>query len=361
MNIYWIVLIITAILAILFQNDRKSFVITTSMVHIFVEGFRYRFMHGDLMKYHSEFIETVNHAWTSPEILRDGRNTLFYMLMKFVAEAFHQNFQVLLFIIAFISITSIAIVIYYYSPSPFISFVMWSCFGFYIFSFYSIKQTLAMAVVMMASMAVFEEKRGFFYILVVLAGLIHLPAFVFLPAYELCRAKKMKTVGWFYIVAFLIIFFRRNQIVTIMADVYYDSEKYADVAMNVIGGKTIMLIGLLFAFLLLCDLNDVTARKIFIFVAVASLLQLFSVYDNVFTRLSDYYFQFVILLAPFMLQQVHSEHHYPKLYFNIPSRRIITLAFVCLALYFYYHVNLSDIKPGVDDIVGNFAFMWQVS
>ena len=39
------------------------------------------------------------------------------------------------------------------------------------------------------------------------------------------------------------------------------------------------------------------------FVAVATVIQLFSVYNNVFERLADYYFQFSIIFVPFILDQ----------------------------------------------------------
>lgn len=361
MNIYWEVLIITAVLAFVFRNHKKAFVVSAAGVHIFVCGFRYKFMHGDLMRYNTEFMDTLNYGWLDDKILREGRNTLFYMLNKFIAEFFDGNFQVLLFVITLISIVSISVVIYRYSPAPFISFVMWSCFGFYIFSFYSIKQTLAMGFVMFAAIAIFEERRLAFYVLAITAGFIHLPAFIFLPAYELCRVKKVKTVAGLYAVAFIVIFLFRNQIVSSMADVYYDSEKYADVAFGIIGGKAILFVAILISSYLLCGFSEEISRKTFTLVAVASLLQLFSVYDNVFTRLADYYFQFIILLAPYMLKQIHAKNKYPPLYFNYRSQKILTMAFICLALVFYYSVNLSgdNVKP-VDDLIGNFAFMWQV-
>lgn len=360
MNIYWEVLIITAVLAVIFKNNKKMFVLSASAVHIFVCGFRYVHMHGDLLKYNYEFEDTLNYAWNSPEILHEGRNSLFYMVMKFIAELTNCNFQVLLFIIALVSILSIAVVIYKYSPMPFISFLMWSCFGFYIFTFYSIKQTLAMAMIMFASIAIFEKRRLAFYLLILIAGLIHMPAFVFLPAYELCNFKHVQSLFGIYAIAFGIIFVEKNRIVTMMADLYYEADKYEDVAIWSMGGKTAMMIAILFVGFLLCGISEDITRKTYVLLIAAAIFQVFSVYDNVFTRLADYYFQFIILFAPLMLKQTHKAPYYPRLYFNERSQQMLVVCFSILAIWFYYRVNLANNggPESVNNLVRNFAFMW---
>lgn len=182
LNVYWAVLAVTGFFAVLFKNNRKKFIISSAIIHILVCGLRYDSMHGDMIAYKRGFFSYGNVGWLSESILSGGRNTLFHALNKLVANLTNNNFQVMLFVIAALSIISISIVIYKYSEMPFISYLMWSCFGFYMFGFYSIKQSLAMAVLMFASIAIFEKKPIFFYLLVVIAGFIHVPAFVFLPA-----------------------------------------------------------------------------------------------------------------------------------------------------------------------------------
>ena len=56
LNVYWAVLVITGLLAILFKNDRKKFVISAAIVHIIVCGLRYDMMHGDLVAYKKVFL-----------------------------------------------------------------------------------------------------------------------------------------------------------------------------------------------------------------------------------------------------------------------------------------------------------------
>lgn len=361
MNIFWEVLIITTILAVVFRNNRKGFIISAAAVHIFVCGFRYEFVHGDLIAYKREFLGYSKMDWLDDAILAKGRNTLFYALNKLVANLTNDNFQVLLFLIAFISILSVSLIAYRYSQMPYISFLLWSCFGFYKMSFYSIKQTLAMAFILFAVIGLFEHKRMWFYLMVIIAGFIHTPAFAFLPAYELCRAKKLSTVVVFYIITAIVIFIFRNEIMAWMTDLYYEGEKYAAVDSTRLGGKTLMMIALLLVGIVMCSFNYEKYRYTFILMASGSLLQMFSVYDNVFTRLADYYFQFIILYAPFILKQPHKNlSDVAIVYFDDESQELLTAAFMLLAVVFYYRTDLSNNNiTSVDNIVRNFRFFWQ--
>lgn len=361
LNVYWAVMAITTVFAVVFRNDKKKFIISTAIVHILVCGLRYDQMHGDLSAYKRGFYSLASAGWFSDVVIKNGRNTLFYLLNKLVATLTNSNFQVLLFVISFISIAAISYVIYRYSEQPYISFLMWSCFGFYIFSFYSIKQTLAMAFIMLSSIGIFERKPVLFYVLVIIAGFVHMPAFVFLPAYELCRVKKPSTIIRFYLIFIVTVILFKNQIVDLMADLYYEGGMYTSLDTMDIGGKFIMMICLLGVGVVLCNLRNEYYRYTFILLATASLLQMFSAYNHVFTRLADYYFQFIILYAPFMLKQVHNdENDISMFYFNDDSRKLLTIGFVLLALAFYYRVYFRAANSVVvDDLVANFRFYWQ--
>lgn len=361
MNVFIFVLIITTFFAILFKEDKRKFIISTALVHIIICGFRSDAIHGDLLAYKRGFDGYAVSGWFSNSIISNGRNTLFYGLNKLIANLTNNNFQVLLFVIACMSIIAISFIIYRYSEFPYLSYLMWNCFGFYIFSFYSIKQAMAMAFIMLASIGIFEKNRKEFYIFTVLAGFTHMPAFVFLPAYELCRARKLRTIVYFYIVLVLVIVLFRNQIVGSMADLYYEGEKFIQVNSFGVGGKSLMMIALLISGVFLCNIKYDRFRYTFILLATASLIQMFSVYDNVFTRLADYYFQFIILYAPFILKQPYTNREdCPYLLFNEASRRLLIFGFICLAFLFYYRVDLSGDNVGTaNNIVANFRFFWQ--
>lgn len=360
MNIYWKVILITIILAAIFKRNKKAFVLSATIVHTFVAGFRYMYMHGDLKSYANGFYMMKDYKWFSDDILHEGRNTLFYVLNKLVSTFANDDFQVLLLIIALISSASIGVLIYRYSPKPLVSYIVWNCFGYYMFSFYSLKQTIAMAFVMFAAIGIFENNLKKFLLFSVIAGFFHLPAFVFLPAFFLARIKNARHIILVYFVIFITVFIFRNTIVSMMSDLYYESERFSGYDPSTIGGKCIMMILILLAGYMLCGMSNEVFRKLFVLISIASLLQIFSMYDNIFTRLADYYFQFFILYAPCMLAQVHKRPYIPPMYFDKRSQQILTIAFIVLALVFYQLTSLDVGSVSNTDNLLNFKFMWEV-
>ncbi len=318
-------------------------------------------MHGDLLKLGATFQNLKGEPWGSKQIINGGKNTLYYILNKVVGLWSDGNFQTLLFIIALFSTISLSIVIYYYSKQPFISYLCWNCFGFYIFSFYSLKQTLAMSFLMFAVIGIYEDNRTLFYVMTIIAGLIHFPAFVFLPAYEITRIRNMYYVIRIYIASVVVIFLFRSRIVKFMSELYYEEEIQKKVDFFSVGGRTGMIVALLLAGILLCGLSDDLFRKTFLLIALASLLQIFSVYSFVFTRLADYYFQFIVIYAPCLLVQVYKKPYYPRLFFDKKSQKMFSIVFVCLLILLYQYSSLStdSSKSDVDNLVENYKFMWE--
>ena len=98
---------------------------------------------------------------------------------------------------------------------------------------------------------------------------------------------------------------------------------------------------------------------------VAAMLQMFSGFDNVFTRLTDYYFQFVILYLPMMLyteeDDAEGDNQAIRHIVLTPGQRTAAVACVAvLAFWYYYHTNLSvTIEYAVDNYL-NYRFCWEV-
>ena len=126
--------------------------------------------------------------------------------MKAVCHITDGDFQILLLLIAIIIEIIVAILIYRYSPIPWLSFAMWNCLGFYVFGFSAVKQSLAMAILMLSYICIIEKKPKMFVVWTLLATAIHLPALAFLPAYPISKLKlNFKTIAG-YIVSAVAIF-----------------------------------------------------------------------------------------------------------------------------------------------------------
>lgn len=366
-TVYYLVLAAVIVLGLVMPQSgkqKKNYIITMAVIHAFVSGFRYKLLTGDLQKYACSFLASGKQKWFSDEILNGGKNFLFYLFLKAVNFFTNENFQIVLIIIAVIIEVAVAFIVYKHSPSPWLSYLIWNCFSFYIFGFNAMKQSFAMAFVMLAFSAIMDKKPVKFTVWMLIAGSIHFPAFVFFPAYFISRRKisiKFLTV---YVALAILVFAFRVQIVDFIKDFYYEeSIEFED--SGGIGGRFIMMCAILFAGIMLKGLNGKKFSTLFHIIAIAAILQIFSSFDNIFTRLSDYYFQMSIIFIPMIFTDFDDEA-YPdslsnkRLYFGTKVKKLLIIALAALSVWFYYYTCLSvKITYAPDDYL-NYRFCWEV-
>ena len=342
-------------------RQKKAYIALMAVLHAFVCGWRYMYLTGDLLKYSGQYtrIYPVN-GWFSEQVFDGGRNFGFAWLSKLLSLISNGNFQILLIVIAVITEIAVAVIIYRYSPAPWLSYLLWNCFGFYLFGFSAIKQALAMALLMLAFIGIMEEKPKEFLFWTALAGCIHAPALIFLPAYWMAKSRLSIQKLISYGVCAGLVFLFRNQIVVFVSNFYYDETDF--MINEHVGGRFLMIAALLVVGVILRGFSGKDFSKLFNLMFVAALIQMFSGFDNVFTRLTDYYFQFVILYLPVMF--------YPEKDDALrPSRRLVlsrqqrVAALLCVALLaglYYYTTNLNHtIEYEVDNYL-NYRFSWEV-
>lgn len=369
---YWIIVAIVIVLGGLMpQNgyNKKYYVILIACLHTFLCGFRYKFLTGDLMKYEWNYRDYLNYDWLSEKIVQEGRNTGFQMFMKLISMITNGDFQIFLIVIAIIIEIAVAVMIYLYSPRPWLSYLVWNCIGFYIFGFSAIKQALAMAFIMCAMICVLEEKPIRFLFWTLLAGFIHMPAFAFLPAYWLAKRKISIGMILSYVVVAGGIFVFKNQIVVFVSNLYYEEEtiELFQNSSSGLGGRFFMMGLLLFCGIALKGFREKNFECVFNMVVVATIFQMFSGFDNVFTRFADYYFQFSILYIPMLFYDVWddekiNEYYMPAIVlFNEKSIKLLIVLLVVILIWYYDYTCLGvTISNSVDNYL-NFRFMWDVA
>lgn len=363
--VYYIVLAAVIALGVLMPqkgNHKKNYIITMALLHAFVSGFRFCMLTGDLKKYAFTFLSLEKKDWFSEDIINGGKNSLFYMYLKAVNVLTDGDFQLALLIIAVVIEVAVAIVVFKHSPSPWLSYLVWNCFGFYIFGFSAIKQAFAMAFIMLAFSAIMDKKPLKFFLWTLVAGCIHFPAFIFLPAYIIARRKitfKSLTV---YIFMAAAVFVFRAQIVDFIKDFYYDDIEFS--SNGGIGARFLMMCTILFAGIMLKGVNGKKFSALFHIIAVAAILQLFSSFDNIFTRLSDYYFQMSIIFIPMIFTDFEDEVYADslsnkRLYFGKKMKTLLIIALTIISVWYYYYTNLGvEIAYSVDDYL-NYRFCWE--
>ena len=359
---YYIVAAVLGFAVLLPQHGRqkKIYIALMAILHTFVCGWRYMYLTGDLRKYAWGYYTIAESGWFSEEVFQGGRNFGFFWLQKLFSSLTNGDFQIFLIFIAIVTEIAVAIIIYRYSPAPWLSYLLWNCFGFYLFGFSAIKQALAMALLMLAFTGIMEEKPKKFLLWTALAGCIHAPALIFLPAYWMAKSRLsiQKTIA--YGVCAGLVFLFRNQIVVFVSDFYYDETDF--MINKHVGGRFLMIAALLVIGVILRGFSGKDFSKLFNLMFVAALIQMFSGFDNVFTRLTDYYFQFVILYLPMMFYPEKDEALRPSRRLVL-SRQQRVAALLCVALLaglYYYTTNLNHtIEYEVDNYL-NYRFSWEV-
>lgn len=345
-------------------RQKRIYIALMAILHAFVCGWRYMFLTGDLRKYAGFYLRIYPISdWFSEQVFHGGRNFGFAWLSKLLSLISNGNFQILLIVIAVVTEIAVAVIIYRYSPTPWLSYLLWDCFGFYIFGFSAIKQALAMGLLMFAFTGIMEERPRKFSLWTVLAGCIHTPAFVFLPAYWFAKSKLSLHKLLIYIVSAGLVLLFRTQVVTFASKFYYEDSSY--VASDRLGGRFMMIAALLIAGVMLRGFSGKNFSKLFNLMVIAAILQMFSGFDNVFTRLADYYFQFLILYLPMMLypecdEKLSNGYQIRHLALTHQQRIVAIFCVVLLAGLYYYTTNLNiTITNAIDDYL-NYRFSWEV-
>ncbi len=371
-EIYWFIAIAAIVLGLLLpQQGRKKiyYIVIMAAIHTFVCGFRYQYLTGDLQAYHNVYVTLPQYGWLSDEVIQEGRNTGFYLFMKLIAMLTGGNYQAFLFVVAIIIEVAVALLIYKYSPRPWLSYLVWNCVGFYIFGFSAVKQSLSMAFIVFAMICILEGKRVYFILSVLIAGFIHAPAFAFLPAYWLAKRRiNMWMIGG-YIAAAGIIFAFRDQIVVFISEYYYEEStmEILNFGTEGLGGRFFLIVLILICGALLKGFQEKEFESLFHVIVVSAIFQMFSVYNNVFTRFADYYFQFSILFIPLIFYPgVHQERvnkNFMKaiLRFNDRSITFFIIVLTVTLLWYYQYTCLGvPVANPIDDYL-NYRFMWSVN
>lgn len=366
---YWLIVAVVVVLGMVMPQHgkrRSYYIIVMAVLHAFVCGFRYKYLTGDLIKYNTILQDSRLFGYFDEKVFAEGINAGFTWFGKFIMDISDGDFQLFLLVVAVIVEIAVAVLVMKYSPEPWISYVVWNCIGFYIFGFSAVKQSLAMAVVMLAMVEILEERPGRFLILATLAGFIHFPAYAFLPAYWIAKARIRPFTILCYVIAAILVFTFQTPIVTFITSMYYEEGELMLANEAALGGRFFMMVVILVMGIFLKGFGDKRFEKLFHIIVVAAIFQMFSGFDNIFTRFADYYFQFSILFLPMMVSSTatdpqlggtHSQAVFP---FNKRSLRVIAVLMAVYLIWYYNRTCLDQtIAYEVDNYL-NFRFMWEV-
>ena len=369
MSVYWIIVIIVLSLGLIIPEkdikSRKILIFLLFSVHLFVCGFKYQSLTGDLIAYQQGFKSLADIKFFSAETLNNGRNPLWTVFEKIICDLTNGNINVLIFVHAFIIEFCLAHFVMKYSPKPWFSYLVWDCMSFYLYGFSAMKQALAMALLLIAAEGILEKNKVKFFLFTVLAGLVHLPAIIFIIAYWVSQRKLSFGFALCYFISLVLVFLFRNPIANYLSENYYEDVYFAEVS-EITGGRFFVVLMIVGAAFIIKGFKEEHFKTMFILIAIAAIPQLLSVYNNVFTRLTDYYLQLTILYFPLLLtpDKVDSLNYDdsrmgPLVVLNDKSRLLVTIAFTVVLVWWFYMAEMRFETPNVPQTYYNFSFFWE--
>lgn len=340
------------------DNGKRLCVQCITVVLTCFSGFR-SWRYGDLMHYCYAYLNA-----NLPEFTIDTKSGDTVGL-QLLFRAFGQlgfGFETVLFVVAAFCAIALGVIVYKFSPSPYFSYLMYIALGNYIFTYTALKQAIASAFIMFAFVFIINKKPFKFLLFVLAAFLFHKPAIIFLIAYPIARKKIDKFYFMMLGAAVVAVVFFHERIVTWFSMLYYDTMEFT--ANESVGFKQTMMIIIVVLSLALRPVReyDTVYKCTFNIMITAAIIQSFAMYDNVFTRLSDYFFQFFVIFIPLMLetgdeQALKFPEHKEKIRYTFQRYYpFLKIGISCFAVWYY----IWQLK-GNPALVANYKFIWQDS
>lgn len=311
MDRQWMILFVVMAITLLYpQNNKYQRIRCIRMVAIalilFV-GLR-SWWYGDLTKYYHGFLDASTLSLKEIYEAEGLRNIGIQVCFKIMYSVFGKyGYDIFIFLVAFFSIATLSKVIARFSPSPYYSYLMFICMGLYSFTYSGLKQTIAMGFCCLAMIELLDGTFKKFLLYVILGALFHSPALLFFIAWPLSRKKIDQMYFIILAIAIAAVFVYRNQIAYFLENAYYSTETAEEIVSSgeAVGGRFTMMIVILLGSTLMRppNRNDIIFSRTYSVIVLAAIFQMFSVFNNNYTRLADYFFQFITIFTPLFMER----------------------------------------------------------
>ena len=285
--------------------QNKRYIIWSCIIMFIVYGLRDTYSLGvdASTSYMQEFQRMQFTSWSGIlSGLTFANNPLWKIIVKLGYGLLGGNYQLFISLISVFVMLVFGRFIYRYSVSPVQSFIYYWGLWFFTFNFSVLKQSISMSLILLAFDSVLHRRLIRYLCTVLIATLFHFPAMVFLPAYWLV---KLNPRGYLILLAaaFVAVNLWRDDIVRFMTEFYYEDRAFVGEDRFWTGKVLVMLALVLVAYILRTPTREDQVYSASLqLIAVATVIQLFSVYSNVFERLADYYFQYSVIAVPFIFR-----------------------------------------------------------
>lgn len=310
MRIYVLLVVLLLVSALLMQGNQprnKKYVIVACLLIFAVYGLRNTYWIGVDSRYsYMRMYEALSQmTWEQFRSAGQEYNNAYFFL-NWALSHLGGDYQLFVSLEALFVTVCFGNMLYRYSPSPIQSICYHFGLLFFVFHFSALKQSFAMAFLMLAFDQIVQRKPIRFLLLVMIASQFHYPSLVFLPAYWITKIKPGKSYLLLLAAALAITFVFRNQLLNLMLDSYKGSEEEATMeGIAFLRTKSIIMILIVVAAVVFRrpTEDDFVYGYLLEFMGIAIVFQTFCGFSNMFERLADYYFQFSVVFIPMVFDK----------------------------------------------------------
>lgn len=263
----------------------------------------------------------------------DGhRFELGFKMFTYYFTKISTNKSLYLSVISIFSLGPLCYMIYKNSKQPFFSLMLYICLNFYAFTFSGLRQSIALAFVYISYFCIKNRNLKLFTLLIIIAGLFHKTAFVFLPAYFLYKIKLNKKVVISLVALDILVFVFKEKIFNLLIINFYDSYELVETSAYM---WTIFCI----LVLIFCSLfykktvkNNVDANGLYIFLWTNVTILLFTTVGTNVLRIANYYCSFIVLLIPEVIYMID----------NAKLRILFKYGFIIVTIILFFYFLIGD-------------------
>ncbi|MGF3194967.1 EpsG family protein [Facklamia sp. P13055] len=326
------------------KTKKKLFILFAAFHLIFVQGFRFKSVGGDLYRY-EVFYDIVKYFDLNQFI--NHRFELGFKCVVWVFSNLNLSFQNFLLIISVFTITLFSKTVYEYSKFPLISFVLYLITGMFDFGFSGLRQIISMSLILLSFKYILNKNAFKYNIIVILASLFHKSALIFL----LFQIFNIKDIGKIYLkiypvilICIVILGSNLSRLLTIIFK--QDLLTYYSDDFSGFGGTSLVI----FSVLLLSAITKIILKEsnrildnLIIITSVSLLFQSLSQYSYLFTRFNLFFYQFIALLVPNLI-------FYWRSFFSLNNKHIkfifdIIIFFIFILLSFNFYKLILEGNP----------------
>lgn len=314
MSVYYCLIAMLLITALLMRGNQphnKKYIFVACLIIFAVYGLRNTYLIGvdSRYSYRRAFEGISQMSWAQFRSSGQEYNNAYYYLNWAIAHL-GGDYQLFVSLEALFVTVCFGRMIYRYSPSPIQSICYHLGLLFFVFHFSALKQSYAMAFLMLAFDQIVRRKPIWFIILVLVASQFHYPSLVFLPAYWITLIRPGKSYLLLLAAVLALTYIFRNQMLNLMLNSYKGSEEEATMeGVTFLRTKSIIMIVIVVAAVAFRrpTADDPVYGYLLEFMGIAIVFQTFCGYNNIFERLADYYFQFSVVFIPMVFDKRQKE------------------------------------------------------